>query len=362
MLLVLWSWYKDKQKQTFAPHLEGKELTVPKADNLQEIGLDYTAETLEVTEMGTEDMRDYSNVIMQTQGEPSPNSRTPQGRRNKSFDFNRRSRRTRSNTSTISHNKPSNDLPPNSVDLSDISRHGGASNDMDRSPTNAQSLPDDSIFRRAESKRPRGGPPTAVVRKRQTLKSKFCKLMEQRHIVYSTISKMSTISPRWKRVGLLFFLLNLDLFIMSTSYVGMAIERNGVSVFLLNVFIGWIVFALIARYSSVTKERLKDTVTTEDFQKALYSLSQESKMKNICLHFIIVAFCSIAFLQYGLFITNYESSYMSWVIVSVLAFVAQCLIDILWIIAMAKLYTKAYTSKTLRKMYRSINACRFWNV
>jgi len=76
---------------------------------------------------------------------------------------------------------------------------------------------------------------------------------------------MSTISPRWKRVGLLYFLFNLNLFLMSTSFISNNADQIGAGMFFVCIGISWVIFGVIAKFSSVSKDRLKDTITTEDF-------------------------------------------------------------------------------------------------
>jgi len=357
IVLLIWSFIKDRSKQSFAPQLEGKDLQIStnKSDNLREIQFDYTAETIEMTTVTTEEMRDYSSVL-NTQGDTSMTS-TPNAAhsRSRSFRFDRASKR-RSTT------PKSGDISADGRMHSDMGE--GINLERDMMAANLPPISDESIFRttKRESRRRNNGP-TAVVKKRQTIASKFSKLLEQRHIIISTIKRMSRISPRWKRVGLIFFLLNCDMFLCSMTYLDLSMKINPVREILIVSFLSWIIFAGISRLSAVSKDKLKEALTTQDFQKSLYAIEQESLFKNICLQIILSVFLIFSFIQFGLFATNFKENLTIWIITSVGVFLIQVILfEIIAALLLASIYVKAYSSRCFRKIYRICNSLRFWKI
>jgi hypothetical protein len=331
---LLWAFKKDKEKKSFAPHLDGKDLqNPPTVDNIQPIDLDYTAETLDMTSVTTEEMRQYSNTF---DGQPnsSPNG-TPTGAvdRTRSFRF-----------------------------------EGNVQNSIVSTPIRSRGeeiqTPEDSIFRstKRESQQKTQNDRVTLGIKR-SIRSKFFQLIWQRQILLSTWARASRISPRWKRITLLFFLIVADLFVTTWGFIDHSIDLHPIESVLISLSLSWLSFALFSRISSVSKEKLRYAISTREFHTALYSIEREAKTKSICLHSITAIFSIFAFLQYGLFLSKFPSEMMAWLGTSVCIFILQNIIfEFIWLLILAWIYKKTYQSRFFRRVYRVLNKVRFWKI
>ena len=279
ILAIIWAIHKDKEKSVFAPNLQGKDLQLPAqtTNNIQQIDLDYTAETLDMTSVTTEEMRQYSNAL-----NAQPSSGTPTGAvdRTRSFRFENEIQ----NSNARNHAQP------------------------------VIQLQDDSIFR--STKREVGSDSKVPIKTKQTLCSKFRKLVWQRHILFSTNKRMSRISPRWKRVTLIFFLLVADLFISSWGFIDHSMKGNQIRCFVVSILVGWCAFGILARLSAISKDRLVSALSNENFQASLQNLEREGRIKSICLHSIVAIFAVLAFIQFGLFLSMLPKDSAAWLIMS----------------------------------------------
>lgn len=353
IVFILWSLSKDKEKEVYAPNVETKIKEgfqiKPDNHNIKKIDLDYTNETIDITSITSEDIRQYSNmVITESEGTPSNENRP------KVIRFDTASKKTEGDEVNLRSNDKTATM---NLDLSEIK--------PDNLPPHiVPPISDESIFRSTKrDNRKRGAPPTAVIRKRETVSSKFWRLLFQRHVILSTKYRMSRISPRWKRVGLLYFLLLLDMFLASISFIDMSISSRTVKTILQDSFITWICFGLISRLSSVSKDRLKDSLSTQDFQNALYEIENESKVKTMFTHFIIFIFAIFSFIQFGLFYTYYTTSRFGWIFTSIaILFIQVVVIEMGWTLFLSSIYIRAYQSRFFKKLYKILNLCRFWRI
>jgi hypothetical protein len=350
LISLFWAIKKDNTKEVYAPNLEGKTLTTPNpVPEMRQMELDYTAETIDITSITSEDIRHYSQMGTNLDNISSAGTPANAGRET-TFKFE-------SPASPV--NRRGDDDPTSAgksinLELSEI-----RADHMMPAPT------DDSIFRstKRESRRRTSSVPLPPPKKKETICSKFKNLLLQRHIIISTKARMSRINPRWKRIGLIFILFYADLLVSSFSYIDSSFQDNEFSKIMQTAVYSWIGFALISRLSAVSKDRLKRANTTQDFQSALYSIESESKLKNVVLQLIVILFFAFSYIQFGLFAYKYKSSVNSWLITSsIVALVQLIIFEMSWTLMLAYIYTRAYQSKLARLVYRKLSEFRFWRI
>lgn len=203
-----------------------------------------------------------------------------------------------------------------------------------------------------------------VNKAKQGVKSKFWKLLGQRHVILSTIKRMSRISPRYKRISLLAFLLALDLFGMTLAFIDLSrFDSIKFTQILTMSLCAWVMFGAISWLSSVSKDALKTTKSNDDFMRVLAALEKEAHYKDIAVHVIIGLFVLCAMTQFGLFFAVKSEYIVQWLLCSFGIFLIQTIIfDSLWLFIIAFIYIKAYDSQRIRRVYRNLNALRFWKV
>ncbi len=412
--LIIWAQYKDKKKQAFSTKafpIYSHSVSHPNLPrrNFRAMHIDITSDTLDFTNqsvrMNFEEQKDISAILHQS-GVDGFSGISPLNRGNSA------------NVSPINKGKPSKfnlmRTPPRSLSHVELEENNTMSNTHPRTTVNDEEIftvkdepqtistkqdtinfkdeiilsnpnnninddlpkDDELLYKTEYSKRV----PKKVAKEnfvqnlpikvaspkssRQSFKSKYIKLLGQRHVIFSTIERMSRISPRYKRITLIFFLLNCNFFAISISFINSSIfEGNSLLEILKVSSFSWIVFIAITWLSSVSKEALKFTKTNDEFLKTLSTLEKEAKYKTVGVHIILAMVFPICLAQYALFISLKSEAIVSWIACSVFAFIIQMVFfDALWLSGIALVYVKAYDSQHLRKLYRILNSVRFWKV
>ena len=203
------------------------------------------------------------------------------------------------------------------------------------------------------------------IKKKQTIKSKFPKLLQQRNPIVSTIYINSILSPRSKRITLVYFALISDFFGCTIIFIDKKLKYGNIFFNLIVVnCISWTIVLLMMYLSSVSREKLKFSKSFEDFQQYIKEIEREAICKKIIIYILVTLACSLAFSQFSLFISIYSSDTIkTWIIISTLSFIFQFLIgDVIWIFCLSLIYTRAYESRYLRKFYRFIGKLRCWRL
>jgi len=396
--LLVWAHFKDQQKQTYSSKVSDlsythSQIAMPRRPNFRAMQIDITSDTLDFTNqsvrMNFDDQKDISTIlqgagqdgfsVISPMHRPDSMSVSPvhQGGKKAKFNLLR--------------------TPPRSFQKIDLDATSPSAivtgqeelmttNKDEPAPSKEDTTKDDAITRKemshiiedltkddeflnqsAQKKRPakakKENKAAKITKNRQTIKSKFLKLLSQRHAIWSTVQRMSRIFPRYKRVSLLYFLFSCNLFLLTISFINSSIfELLFWQLFKLSAF-NWVLFITFSWLSSVSKDGLKHAKTMEEFQSTLANLEKEAKYKDIGVHIIIGLFSVCAFSQYALFITVKWQYTLQWIAYSILVFMIQMVFfDAFWELIIAYLYTKAYDSKGMKRLYRRLNSIRFWRV
>jgi len=398
VLLLVWAHFKDQEKQTYSTKvnsdLSTSQITMPRRPNFRAMNIDITSDTLDFTNqsvrMNFEDQKDMSTILQNAGSDgfsvispmhkPDSMNVSPLHQGGKKTKFNLLRTPPRSFQRIDLDATSPTALPTAQEEIMTtnnepaISKESGTTKDeaLTRKEMSniIEDLTKDEDFLNKNAAKPKRqakakkeGKGVKITKNRQTVKSKFLKLLDQRHAIWSTIQRMSRIFPRYKRISLLYFLFSCNLFITTICFINSSIFELFLWQLLKVSAFTWVLFVTLSWLSSVSKEGLKYAKTMDEFQSILANLEKEAKYKDIFVHIIIGLFLICAFSQYALFITVKWNYALYWIGCSILVFFIQMvLFDALWEFVIAYLYVKAYDSKEMKKLYRRLNSIRFWRV
>lgn len=403
-VLIIWACFKDRQKQVYSQRVASGQnqsqisYSMPRRTNFRAVNIDITSDTLDFTNQSVrvnfEDQRDLSALFQHTHNDAhatvSPMHRIDQGSsvsphpHDKRIKFNmmRTPQRGSQKIDLETGGPPSStcnddDVPVTTGKDEVITKEDTTIKDdgtLAKEISNIiedMSKDDEFMYNKTPVKKEpkrrakeRSSSIKVTNKAKQGVKSKFWKLLGQRHVILSTIKRMSRISPRYKRVSLLAFLLALDLFGMTLAYIDLSrFDSMKVSEIITMSICAWIMFAAISWLSSVSKDALKTTKSNDDFMRVLAALEKEAHYKDIAVHVIIGLFALCAFTQFGLFFAVKSEYILQWLLCSFGIFLIQIVFfDCLWLFIIAVVYIRAYDSQRIRRLYRNLNSIRFWKV
>ena len=183
------------------------------------------------------------------------------------------------------------------------------------------------------------------------------KLAIERNPVLSVYFKTSKIFPRYKRLTLIFLLIELNLFMTSLIFLtGKSQRRLRANVYMIYLILDWLLFVLLLVLTKVSKEKLKTALGFEEFLQQLEEVRKEGLIKMIILSIIAGIFTLVCFSQMMLFAAMYPYLYIQLMIAgAVMSIVHLGIFDIFWCAILALVYVKGYDSDHYRALYRCLS-------
>jgi len=194
--------------------------------------------------------------------------------------------------------------------------------------------------------------------------AKFIELLVQRNPIISTVYSTSRICPRHKRIALIYFAFLLNLLANSVIFIR---DKLGNALFLNACFcsgVSWMIFILLVLFSSISKQKLKSSTTTDEFRRAIQEIEKEALYKNVIVHIWVIVFGVFSACQYLLLFSGYPNDkILTWILLTIVGFIFQfAIIDALWILFLAYMRVKAYESRRMKRIYRLLNKTRIWRL